>query len=78
MGDFKEDSHDADEVSRRYGCCARLIADGNQARTLYPSQRASPSGVILVTAKAQVKGKHTWTFTGRTNHRTAKTTYVVK
>ncbi|HEX4720415.1 MAG TPA: hypothetical protein VH300_17990 [Thermoleophilaceae bacterium] len=57
---------------------SELIADGNQKRTLYPSQRASASGVILVTVKAQVKGKHAWTFTGRTSHRTAKTTYVVK
>jgi len=57
---------------------SELIADGNQRRTLYPAQRASPSGVVIVTVKAEVKGKHTWTFTGRTSHRTAKTSYVVK
>jgi hypothetical protein len=56
---------------------AEVIADGNQKRTLYPSQRASAGGVILVSVKAQVKGRHAWTFTGRTSHRTAATTYVV-
>jgi hypothetical protein len=55
-----------------------LIADGGQTRTLFPKQRASTSGVIVVTVKAQVKGKHTWTFTGRTSRRTAKTFYVVR
>jgi|1186.fasta_scaffold1161369_2 hypothetical protein len=53
------------------------IADGGQKRTFYPSQRASAAGVILVRVKAQVKGRHTWTFTGRTSHRTATTHYVV-
>jgi hypothetical protein len=57
---------------------SELIADGLQTRTLYPSQRASSAGVILVAVKAQVKGRHTWTFTGRTSHRTAKTRYVVR
>jgi hypothetical protein len=55
-----------------------LIADGLQKRTLYPRQRASTGGVIIVTVKAQVKGKHTWTFVGRQSHRTAKTFYVVR
>jgi hypothetical protein len=55
-----------------------LIADGSQTRTLYPRQRASTGGVIIVTIKAEVKGRHTWTFTGRQSHRTAKTFYVVK
>jgi hypothetical protein len=55
-----------------------LIADGGQTRTLYPTQRASTGGVIIVNVKAQVKGKHTWTFTGRTSHRKATTFYVVK
>lgn len=55
-----------------------LIADGSQTRTLYPSQRVSGNGVIMVAVKAQVKGKHTWTFTGRTSHRTARASYVVK
>ena len=57
---------------------SELIADGAQRRTLYPGQRAGASGVILVKVKAEVKGRHTWTFTGRTSHRTAKTSYVVK
>jgi hypothetical protein len=56
-----------------------LIADGGQTRTLYPKQRASASGgVIIVTVRAQIKGKHTWTFTGRQSHRKAKTSYTVK
>jgi len=57
---------------------SELIADGAQKRTLYPAQRASAGGVIIMTVKAQVKGKHTWTFTGRTSHRTAKVSYVVR
>jgi hypothetical protein len=57
---------------------SELIADGGQKRTLYPGQRASASGVIIMTIRAQVKGRHTWTFTGRTSHRTAKTSYVVR
>jgi hypothetical protein len=55
-----------------------LIADGGQTRTLFPRQRASAGGVIVVTVKAQVKGKHTWTFTGRQSHRKGKTTYTVR
>jgi hypothetical protein len=54
-----------------------LIADGGQTTTYYPKQRASSTGIIVVTVKAQVRGKHTWTFSGRTSHRTAKTSYVV-
>lgn len=56
---------------------SELIADGAQTRTLYPSQRVSATGVILVTVKAQVKGKHSWTFSGRSSHRSATTSYVV-
>jgi hypothetical protein len=55
-----------------------LIADGQQTRTLYPTQRASAAGVIVVTVRAQVKGRHTWTFTGRSSHRRTKTYYVVR
>jgi hypothetical protein len=55
-----------------------LIADGGQTRTLYPKQRASSGGVIIVSVKAQIKGRHTWTFTGRQSHRKAKTFYVVR
>ncbi|HYZ28866.1 MAG TPA: hypothetical protein VE570_07410 [Thermoleophilaceae bacterium] len=55
-----------------------LIADGGQTRTLYPRQRASAGGAIVVTVRAQIKGRHTWTFTGRTSHRKATTSYVVK
>lgn len=47
-----------------------------QTRTLYP--RAGKGGALLVRVKAQVKGRHTWTFTGRSSHRTAKTSYYVK
>ena len=55
-----------------------LIADGGQTRTLFPKQRASAGGVIIVTVKAEVKGRHTWTFTGRQSHRKAKTYYIVR
>jgi hypothetical protein len=55
-----------------------LIADGGQTRTLFPSQRTSSSGVFVNTVRAQIKGKHTWTYTGRTSHRSGKTSYVVK
>ena len=50
-----------------------------QKRTLYPSQKASTTGgVIIVNVKAQIKGRHTWTFTGRQSHRKAKTFYIVR
>ena len=54
-----------------------LIADGAQKMTYYPKQRSGSGGVLVVNVKAEVRGKHTWTFTGRTSHRTAKTSYVV-
>jgi hypothetical protein len=54
-----------------------LIADGGQKTTYYPKQRAGSTGLLVVTVKAQVRGRHTWTFTGRTSRRTAKTSYVV-
>lgn len=57
---------------------AELINASGQKRTLFPTQRASSSGVIIVTVKAQIKGKHTWTFTGRQSKRKASTYYVVK
>ena len=47
-----------------------------QKRTLYP--RAGSGGSLVVKVKAQIKGKHVWTFTGRTSHKTAKTSYTVK
>jgi hypothetical protein len=47
-----------------------------QKRTLYP--RAGHGGSLIVKVKAQIKGKHTWTFTGRSSHRSAKTSYTVK
>jgi hypothetical protein len=55
-----------------------IPAAGDQKRTLFPKQRASTTGVILVTVKAQVKGRHNWTFVGRSSHRKASTHYVVK
>jgi hypothetical protein len=57
---------------------AAELAPLGQKRTLYPAKRVNAAGTIIVTVKAQVKGKHTWTFTGRTSHKTAKTSYVVK
>jgi hypothetical protein len=47
-----------------------------QKRTLYP--RAGHGGSLVVKVVAQIKGKHTWTFTGRTSHRRTKTSYTVK
>jgi hypothetical protein len=56
-----------------------LIVSTGQKDTYYPKQRASTAGVIIVQhIKAQVKGKHVWTITGRTSHRKGKATYVVK
>jgi hypothetical protein len=52
------------------------VAPFGQKRTLYP--RAGHGGSLIVNVKAQIKGKHTWTFTGRTSHRSAKTYYVVR
>jgi hypothetical protein len=57
---------------------AAELAPLGQKRTLYPGKRVNASGVIVVTVTAQVKGKHTWTFTGRSSHRSAKVSYVVK
>jgi hypothetical protein len=51
------------------------VAPNGQKRTLYP--RAGQGGSLIVKVKAQIKGKHVWTFTGRNSHRTAKTHYVV-
>jgi hypothetical protein len=55
---------------------AHEAAPFGQTRNLFP--RAGAGGNLLVKVKAQVKGKHTWTFTGRTSHKTAKTAYYVK
>lgn len=55
-----------------------LIADGEQRRTLYPRRRANASGVLLVSVRAQIKGRHTWTFNGRQSRRTGKTYYIVR
>jgi hypothetical protein len=55
-----------------------IPAAGDQKRTLLPTQRASAAGVIIVNVKAQVKGRHNWTFTGRASHRKASTYYTVK
>ena len=55
-----------------------VIADGDQRRTLYPRRRANARGVLLVSVRAQIKGRHTWTFTGRQSRRTGRTVYFVK
>jgi hypothetical protein len=51
------------------------VSPNGQKRTLYP--RAGHAGTMIVKVKAQLKGKHVWTFTGRTSHRSGKTHYVV-
>src|SRR3954462_6393183 len=53
-----------------------IPAAGDQKRTLFPAKRVGSTGVIIVTVKAQVKGRHNWTFTGRQSHRKASTYYV--
>lgn len=55
-----------------------VIADGEQTRTIYPRRRANASGVLLVAVRAQVRGKHTWTFRGRQSRRTGRTVYIVR
>jgi len=47
-----------------------------QSRTLH--YRAGHTGALLLKVRAQVKGKHVWTFTGRSSRRVAKTSYYVK
>ena len=51
------------------------VAPNGQKRTLYP--RAGHGGSLIVKVKAQIKGKHVWTFTGRSSHRKGTTHYVV-
>src|SRR4051812_8639541 len=48
-----------------------IPSQGGQARTLYPKQRASAGGVIIMSIRAQLKGQHNWTFTGRQSHKKA-------
>jgi hypothetical protein len=55
---------------------AHELAPYGQTRNLYP--RAGKGGALLVTVPAQVKGKHTWTFTGRDSKRSVQTSYYVK
>jgi hypothetical protein len=55
-----------------------LIVPTGQKNTYFPRQRASATGVLMVSVKAQEKGRHKWTFTGRQSRRTAVTNYVVR
>jgi hypothetical protein len=57
---------------------ASELAPQGQKRTVYPAKRVNASGVIVMTVTAEVKGKHTWTFTGRSSRRTVKASYIVK
>ena len=52
------------------------VAPNGQKRTLFPS--AGQGGSLIVKVRAQIKGKHVWTFTGRKSHHHATTSYVVK
>ena len=54
---------------------AHEVAPNGQTRNLYP--RAGHTGALLVRVTAQVKGKHVWTFTGRSSHRKGKGSYIV-
>ncbi len=53
-----------------------LLNQSGQKRTL--NTKAGTTGMLVVTLRAQVKGKHTWSFTGRSSHRSGSTYYVVK
>jgi hypothetical protein len=55
---------------------AHEVAPNGQTRNLYP--RAGAGGSLIVRVKAQIKGKHVWTFTGRRSHRKASTYYRVR
>lgn len=55
---------------------AHQLAPNGQTRNLYP--KAGAGGSLLVRVKAQIKGKHVWTFTGRKSHRKASTSYRVR
>lgn len=51
------------------------VVPNGQTRRLYP--RAGRGGSLLVRVRAQVKGTHKWTFTGRWSKRRASTSYRV-
>jgi hypothetical protein len=53
-----------------------LIVSSGQKRVTHP--RAGSTGIIVEYLKAQVAGRHTLTFVGRTSHRRATTQFVVK
>jgi hypothetical protein len=53
-----------------------IPAIGQKRAPLYP--RAGHAGTLIVSVKAQIKGKHVWKFTGRQSRRTASTHYVVR
>jgi hypothetical protein len=57
---------------------ASELAPNGQKRTLYPAKRVNAGGTIVMTVTAELKGKHVWTFTGRSSRRTAKASYTVK
>lgn len=54
---------------------AHELSPNGQTRNLFP--RAGKGGSLLVKVKAQIKGKHVWTFTGRRSHHKATTHYYV-
>jgi hypothetical protein len=55
-----------------------VLAAGNQRATYFPKQKASSGGVFINTVRATVKGKNSWTYTGRTSRRHGSTSYTVK
>jgi hypothetical protein len=56
----------------------RAFESGPQGRTVAYLPKAGGGGVLQVQVKGQVKGKHTWYFTGRSSKRTAHVTYFVR
>jgi hypothetical protein len=55
-----------------------VLAESGQKATYFPKQRASTAGVFINTVRAQVRGKNTWTYTGRTSRRHGTTSYTVR
>ena len=54
------------------------IVSSGQKNAYFPKQRASSSGLVINTVVTQVKGKQTWSYTGRQSHRKGSTTFTVR
>lgn len=52
-----------------------VIPSSGQKNTYFG--RAGSTGMLINTVRAQVKGRHNWTYTGMSSHRSGTTYYVV-